>query len=90
MDLRNPLLSALTRRRFVTAAGIGGTTLVTGLARGAAGRARAQEAPVGELVIGVTQDDYRIDPPERANIGYYPLKTDIFESLVRLTPDYQI
>ena len=90
MDPRNSLLSTLTRRRLVAAAGIGGTTLVAGLARGASGRARAQEAPVGELVIGVTQDDYRIDPPERANVGYYPLNTNIFESLVQLTPDYQI
>ena len=28
--------------------------------------------------------------PERANVGYYPLNTNIFEALVRLTPDYQI
>ncbi|MDQ3692042.1 MAG: ABC transporter substrate-binding protein [Chloroflexota bacterium] len=49
-----------------------------------------QAVPGGELVIGVTQDDYRVDPPERANIGFFPLNTNIFESLVRLTPDYQI
>jgi ABC-type transport system substrate-binding protein len=42
------------------------------------------------LTIGYDADAYRIDPPERANVGYYPLNTNIFETLVRLTPDYQI
>ena len=50
----------------------------------------AQAAASGELAIGTTQDDYRVDPPERANVGYYPLNTNIFETLVRLTPDYRI
>jgi peptide/nickel transport system substrate-binding protein len=52
--------------------------------------AAAQSEPNGELIVGVTADDYRIDPPERANVGYYPLNTNIFEALVRLTADYQI
>lgn len=45
--------------------------------------------PSGELIVAATQDGYRTEP-ERANIGMYPLNTNIFESLVRLTPDYQV
>jgi len=46
-------------------------------------------APSGELIVAATADGYRTEP-ERANIGMYPLNTNIFESLVRLTPDYQV
>ena len=45
--------------------------------------------PSGELIVAATQDGYRTEP-ERANIGMYPLNTNVFESLVRLTPDYQV
>ena len=46
----------------------------------------AQEG--ASVTIGVSEDGYRTD--ERANIGFYPLNTNIFEPLVRLTNDYQI
>ena len=85
------LLSArLPRRQFALLAAASSLSL-TGLPithRDVA--AAAQGAPSGELTIGYTADEYRIDPPERANIGYYPLNTNIFETLVRLTPEYQI
>ena len=85
------LLSArLPRRRFARLAAASSLSL-TGLPitrREVA--VAAQGAPGGELTIGYTADEYRIDPPERANIGYYPLNTNIFETLVRLTPEYQI
>lgn len=90
MNQRNPLLAALTRRCLVKLGALGSAAIGAGLAPKQASEALAQATPTGELVIGVTQDDYRIDPPERANIGFYPLNTNIFESLVRLTPDYQI
>ena len=61
--------------------GIGGTRRIVGV--------RAQDAPGGELRVAAPQDGYRAEP-DRANIGMYPLNTNIFESLVRLTPDYQI
>ena len=86
----------VTRRSLLRLAGAAAGALpLAGLGDGAIGvRAaslrRLQEAPGGELVIGVVADDYRIDPPERANVGYYPLNTNIFEALVRLTPTYQI
>ena len=57
---------------------------VTPTSAGAAGG-----TPSGELIVAATQDGYRTEP-ERANIGMYPLNTNIFEALVRLTPDYQI
>ena len=91
MSIDLTLSCALTRRRFVQLAVAAGPVSAAGvmIARRSA-LAAAQAAPGGELVIGVTADAYRIDPPERANVGYYPLNTNIFESLVRLTPGYQI
>jgi peptide/nickel transport system substrate-binding protein len=87
---------AVTRRRLLQLAGgtLAGVTAADlagqGLIASAASLRRLQDAPAGELTIGYTADEYRVDPPERANIGYYPLNTNIFESLVRLTPDYRI
>jgi peptide/nickel transport system substrate-binding protein len=82
-----------TRRRFLqlTGATVGAVAVAPWTATGhgvdAAAR-RLQDAPAGELLVGAPEDGYRSD--ERANIGMYPLNTNIFESLVRLTPDYQI
>jgi len=50
--------------------------------------ASAQDAPSGAARVGVSEDGYRTD--ERANVGYFPLNTNIFESLVYMTPEYQI
>src|SRR5687767_11653582 len=85
----------LTRRRLLQLTGVTATAVAVADLTGspivsAAPLPRRQETPSGELTIGYVADDYRIDPPERANVGYYPLNTNIFESLVRLTPDYQI
>lgn len=73
--------------------GINRRTLLQGAAATAAvgaavsfGTAAAQEAAT--VNIGVSEDGYRTD--ERANVGFYPLNTGIFESLVKLTNDYQI
>lgn len=63
-----------------TATATTGTSSTSGTGGGAAG---------GELTVASTADGYRTEP-ERANIGMYPLNTNIYESLVRLTPDYQI
>lgn len=51
-----------------------------------ASRVGAQDASA--VNIGVSEDGYRTD--ERANVGFYPLNTGIFESLVYLNNDYQI
>jgi peptide/nickel transport system substrate-binding protein len=68
------------RRTFVLSTGAAGISLA--LLRSVA----AQNG--GAVSIGVSEDGYRTD--ERANVGFYPLNTNIFESLVYLTPDYQI
>lgn len=72
----------INRRRLVqaTAAGITASAVFKPQA------SFAQDG--GEVKIGVSEDGYRTD--ERANVGFYPLNTGIFESLVRLTNDYQI
>jgi len=72
----------IDRRRLLLATGAAGlsATVLRSVA--------AQNDPTGSVRIGVSEDGYRTD--ERANVGFYPLNTNIFESLVYLTPDYQI
>jgi peptide/nickel transport system substrate-binding protein len=79
-----------SRRRVVQMMGTGAVLALAGPNLASQSGRAAQAGPAGALVIGVPQDDYRVDPPERANVGYYPLNTNIFETLVRLTPDYRI
>lgn len=73
---------SINRRKILQASAIAGSlaAVVGSLQVG------AQES--GEVRIGVSEDGYRTD--ERANIGFYPLNTGIFESLVYLNNDYQI
>lgn len=73
--------------------GINRRTLLHGAAAGAVMSAAVSHTTIaaqdaGEVVIGVSEDSYRTD--ERANVGYFPLNTGIFESLVYLNNDYQI
>jgi hypothetical protein len=72
----------IDRRKLLLVAGSAGVAAAIGRT------ASAQDAPSGTVRVGVSEDGYRTD--ERANIGFYPLNTNIFESLVYLTPDYQI
>ncbi|MGI8642747.1 MAG: ABC transporter substrate-binding protein, partial [Thermomicrobiales bacterium] len=91
MTDRDRFQLALTRRRLVQLAGAtAGTASLSGLGTLAPGQVRAaQETPSAEVTVGSDEDGYRREEP-RANIGMYPLNTNIFESLVRLTPDYQV
>lgn len=72
----------IDRRTLLLATGAVGVSATLGSS------AAAQDAPTASARIGVEQDGYRTD--ERANVGFYPLNTNIFEPLVYLTPDYQI
>ena len=71
----------LNRRTLVLATGAAGISL-------SLLRSVAAQNGTGAVRIGVSEDGYRVD--ERANVGFYPLNTNIFESLVYMTPDYQI
>lgn len=49
-----------------------------------------QEAQVlQELVVGVDADGYKTEG-DKANLGAYPLNANIYEPLVRLTPEYRV
>ncbi|MFP5326719.1 MAG: ABC transporter substrate-binding protein, partial [Acidimicrobiia bacterium] len=77
--------TTFTRRdlaRLVGAGALGVTASAFG------GHSLAQEGG-GELTIGTSAASYRTDV-DRATIGMYSPNVNIFESLVRLTPDYQI
>jgi peptide/nickel transport system substrate-binding protein len=78
---------ALTRRRALGVAA-GSTLALAGISAFGL-RSEHASAQSGELVIGWPGITYRTEP-DRASIGMYPLNTNIFESLVRLTPDYQV
>ena len=82
---RGPLGAVFTRRDALRIAGAGAAA-VTLLGPGAR---RTWAQPTGELTIGTAGASYRTDP-NRATIGMYSPNPNIFESLVRLTPDYQI
>jgi peptide/nickel transport system substrate-binding protein len=51
--------------------------------------AQVADGPAGELVIAVGADSYRTEP-NRSNIGKISPNTNIFDTLVRIAPDYQI
>lgn len=72
----------LNRRQLVQGVAAGAAVGSTLAARGASADSEAM------VNIGVSEDGYRTD--ERANVGFYPLNTGIFESLVILNNDYQI
>jgi peptide/nickel transport system substrate-binding protein len=42
-----------------------------------------------ELVVGAPSDSYRTDA-KRANVGMFPINAGIYETLVRMTADYQV
>lgn len=57
---------------------------------GTQGEAQAETAPsASELTIGVGNDQYRLEG-DGANLAVYPLNVNVTETLVRLTPDYEI
>jgi peptide/nickel transport system substrate-binding protein len=74
----------LSRRRLVGAS----AAVAAGLAVGQSRRPAAAQA-AGELIVGFPGVTFRTEP-DRANIGMYPLNTNIFEGLVRLSPEYQV
>jgi peptide/nickel transport system substrate-binding protein len=50
----------------------------------------AKEPAVSQtLAVGVPEDAYQVGGPA-ANVGQYPLNGNIYEGLVRMTPDYQV
>ena len=44
------------------------------------------------LRVGAVADTYRNDPkdPSRANVGMFPINTNIFDQLTRVSPDFQL
>ena len=54
-----------------------------------AGTAKVELAATQELTVATAADGYRNDD-RRTNIGMYPLNANIFDTLVTLSPDYQV
>lgn len=68
--------------------------LVAAACAGGDGGDRAGEEAGGlaakqELVVGAGEDSY-ITKGDESNVGQYPMNANIFETLVRMTPDYEI
>ncbi len=90
---KSPPSATLSRRvdrrsLLATAAASGAVIAAGALDRAAGAQGTPRPAPSGSVGVGVSEDSYRTD--ERANIGFFPLNTNIFESLVYLTSDYRI
>jgi peptide/nickel transport system substrate-binding protein len=77
---------------LVTALAIVAAACATGdpeAQRDAAEPAQRELAAEQTLVVGAPEDGYDVEGP-RANVGMYPQNANIFEGLVRMTPDYEI
>jgi peptide/nickel transport system substrate-binding protein len=59
------------------------------IATACAGAPATGGAAPQEIVIGAASDSYRTDA-KRANVGMFPVNGGIYETLVRMTADYQI
>lgn len=83
--------ASLSRRELLRRAGLGAGTLAAAglLAASAQGARRAGGKRGGRLLVGVDADAYRTTGP-RANVGQYPHNLNIYESLARMTPDYDV
>jgi len=77
--MRSVLLAGLVLMTACAPSGSGGT----------AASPKVELAALQELTVAATADGYRNDA-KRTNIGMYPLNTNIFETLVTLSPDYQV
>jgi peptide/nickel transport system substrate-binding protein len=84
----------ITRRELLRRGGLGATLLATPTLLAACGGDEEEERPAarrgGRLTVGALEDSYETSPPAEANVGQYALNTNIFEGLVRMTPDYEI
>lgn len=83
---RTPHAFGLSRRRLIQLGAAAGTGLALMRLPGPGTEA---QGVAGELIIGYPGVNFRTEP-DRASIGIYPLNTNIFEGLVRLSDDYQV
>jgi peptide/nickel transport system substrate-binding protein len=83
---------ALTRREFLRRTGAGAAALSLPALLAACGGDDGEQPAArrgGRLVVGALEDSYETKGAE-ANVGQYALNANIFEGLVRMTPDYEI
>lgn len=80
----------LTRRQVLRGMGIGAALLTTGGWLTACGDGEEQGAPGGgRLMVGAGPDGYTTTGLE-ANVAQYPLDAGVYETLVRMTPEYDL
>jgi peptide/nickel transport system substrate-binding protein len=82
---------AITRRELLRRASLGAVLVgVPGIVTACGGDDEPATARRGgRLVVGALEDSYETVGAE-ANVGQYALNTNIFEGLVRMTPDYEV
>lgn len=81
-------LAPLTRRQVVRGMGVGAGLFVTGGWLAACGDDEEQRAPGGgRLMVGAGPDGYTTTGLE-ANVAQYPLDAGVYETLIRVTPEY--
>lgn len=66
-----------------------GTTAAAATATAATATATATPSAPQELVAGAPEDTFVVEG-DRANLGMFPINANIFETLVFMTPDFQL
>jgi peptide/nickel transport system substrate-binding protein len=84
----------ITRRELLRRSAFGAALVATpGFVAACGGDDDEEAAPEarrgGRLVVGALEDSYETKGAE-ANVGQYPLNANVFEGLVRMTPDYEV
>jgi peptide/nickel transport system substrate-binding protein len=83
-------LDPLTRRQVLRRMGLGAILLGTGGWLAACGGEEGGAAGASQtLVVGVGQDGYTTEGIE-ANVAQYPLDANVYETLIRTSPDYEL
>jgi len=82
-------LDPLTRRQVVRGMGLGVGLLATGGWLAACGGDETENAASARLAVAVGPDGYTTAGLE-ANVAQYPLDAGVYETLIRMTPDYQL
>ncbi len=84
-------LDPLSRRQMLRRMGLGATMLATGgwLAACGGQEEGAGDAASQRLVVAAGQDGYTTEGIE-ANVAQYPLDANVYETLIRMSPDYEL
>lgn len=89
MALRTHIVRVIVIGAIALLLGTACATPAAGPAASGGGLAKSDLAAVQELTVATGADGYRNDD-KRTTVGMYPLNANIFDTLVTLSPEYQV